>query len=893
MTAPEQPRSPGIFAQAAGAQDDLTPVNHMSIPDALVWYNRHGIAAYPAHPSDKKLLGPGGYHFDDLGIVGEEHLAHMNEIGRMNPAMRVAIILGQASGLIAIDVDNLEEWQKFLAGNRDEILPTAWQTTGREGGGLHLLYRRGELSGQSLRQGSWEQFPGIELKTRGLIMAAPSVHASGSQYLWHPAPVAAISRDLVAAHQARQEQAFREEGAAAQALDDPEVHHLATTRGAPRPLTSGAPQKGRDVMSVPQPEQPQGIAAQAAAAGNGQVPQQDAQMDAWLKSDPQARRLCLAAEVLEVTGREEWYSSLTMILKEEGQDWEQARQAASSLTAVVGQWPPQWVSQAAALLRRNAQSNGQFPAPFAPEICCGSGSGPETIRAVRHGLCDGLIPGSYVTDGRMVIVEKVGGSPMSMDGSRPLPVAARPVEPTHLALLLAEHTYTFKRLLGKGKSFSDVEFTPEARALGAALSAREWPGLDPLNGIVGAPVLRPDGKLLQDAGYDQATGLYLAGKVNLPKIPDRPADGVAWARDLVLDKVLHDFPWCGDADKANYLAMLVTQILRRYLGGSPVPFFPVTATDQSSGKTLLVTIPGVLYGLAKLVWPQQSWRGRATGDEEELRKVLTTVLSSQEGVITFDNIPEGTVIRSATLAKLLTDRTWGDRMLGGNALGTFANDRLWTATGNNLRYGGDMRSRSVLIAIDPAMPHPERRSGFKIPDLESWIENPVNQRTLLIALLILVADWAAAGCKEAAVVPFRQFTRWAQVCGGFLAHHGVEGFLANAGDLEDADDDAADWTQFLSRWPAVLGYGWLTSEQIVQTAGSAGWGDTFPTGKGGELLSAKGLGRRLAGQRGRYNGTYVLKGQRDPHSKIWLWWVEIWTPPQPQPSQDNNGVQDE
>ena len=141
----------------------------------------------------------------------------------------------------------------------------------------------------------------------------------------------------------------------------------------------------------------------------------------------------------------------------------------------------------------------------------------------------------------------------------------------------------------------------------------------------------------------------------------------------------------------------------RRLGGAPVPFFPVTATDQASGKTLLAAICGALFGQAKIIW---------TDDEEELRKQLTTVMRSQEGVITFDNLPEGTVIRSGVLAKLLTDRTWGDRLLGGNVLAKFANDRLWCATGNNIRLGGDMRSRSVLVGLDARMPHPERRTGF-------------------------------------------------------------------------------------------------------------------------------------------------------------------------------------
>jgi hypothetical protein len=502
------------------------------------------------------------------------------------------------------------------------------------------------------------------------------------------------------------------------------------------------------------------------------------------------------------------------------------------------------------------------------EIDCGGGHGPGVIRAVQDALCAGKVPGTFVTDGRVTAVEAVAGSPMT-DGNRPLPVMARPVDAPLLTSMLARYTNTFRWVApkGKGGAAEPAEFSPEARLLSAALAPRAWPGLRPLNGIIGAPALRPDGTLLQAGGYDEPTGLYLASRADLPQVPGQlDQAALAWARDLVLRQVTGDFPWCGPADKANYLAMLITQIIRRRLRGSPVPFFPVTATDAASGKTLLATIAGVLFGKASITW---------TGSDEELRKVLTTVLASQEGVITFDNIPEGTVLRSGVLAKLLTDRTWGDRMLGGNVLGQFANDRLWVATGNNIRLGGDMGTRAVLISLDPAMPHPERRGGFAVGDLESWIEESANQRMLLIALLVLVADWAAAGCPEADVVPMRQFTRWARACGGFLAHHGVSGFLANAGELEDADDDSADWTQFLARWRERWGEGWVTSEQAAATAGEPAWGGTFPAGKDGALLGAKSLGRRLAGQKGRYHGTFVLKGWQDRTRLTW-WHTEVW-----------------
>ena len=310
-------------------------------------------------------------------------------------------------------------------------------------------------------------------------------------------------------------------------------------------------------------------------------------------------------------------------------------------------------------------------------VDCKSGRGPEVVRAVGAALNARVIPQTYVTGGRVVAVQPVSGSP-DMDGSRPLPVAAGLVDAHALTALLAWSTFTFRwAKKNKDADWEQQEFSPEARFLTAALVLKFWPGLLPLNGIIGAPVLRPDGSLLQQPGYDPRTGLILAPRVNLDPIPvPPPPEAVAWARNLLFDQVLHNFPWVGQADKANYIAMLATQMLRRRLGGAPVPFFSITATDQSSGKTLLATIAGVLFGKASMTW---------TGDDEELRKALTSMLASQEGVITFDNVPEGTAIRSGVLSKLLTDRTWADRMLGGNVIGKFANDRLWCATGNNLR----------------------------------------------------------------------------------------------------------------------------------------------------------------------------------------------------------------
>ena len=145
------------------------------------------------------------------------------------------------------------------------------------------------------------------------------------------------------------------------------------------------------------------------------------------------------------------------------------------------------------------------------------------------------------------------------------------------------------------------------------LAPRSWQGLRPLRGVTGSPVLRPDGTLLQAPGYDHATGLLLEPRIPVAQVPARPsASDVAWAKHLLLDKVLRDFPWVALADRANYLAMLITQIIRPRLLGAPVPFSPFTATAPGSGKTLLAAIPGVLFGQAKLDLDRRR-RGAAQG----------------------------------------------------------------------------------------------------------------------------------------------------------------------------------------------------------------------------------------------------------------------------------------
>ncbi|MDX8055771.1 hypothetical protein SK571_40885 [Lentzea sp. BCCO 10_0798] len=513
------------------------------------------------------------------------------------------------------------------------------------------------------------------------------------------------------------------------------------------------------------------------------------------------------------------------------------------------------------------------------------GGEAETIRALTTALGHGALPDVYVSGGQLVHLSRVSGKAASaaehahqVDAGA-LPVQADPITSPSLAWLLAHHAFVYRNKFNKAtEQWEDVEASPTKAALSAVLSSRYWPDVRPLVGVVTSPVLRPDGTLLQTAGYDTTTGLYYAPTVTMPTIPAQPStQEVSEALEFITSKLLRDFPFVADADKANHIGLMIAPILRPFLNGCLTPFGLISATTQSSGKTLLAEIPGHIYGLKHLVW--------RTSDENELQKSITSALHSTAAVMLWDNIAEGTEVSSALLAKLITGPKWDDRNLGSNSAGfETTNDRLWLATGNNIRLGGDMATRTALVRLDPNDPHPDQRdqTGFGIPHLDQWLKKPANRVTVLRHLLILVMDWINAGAPRSGHT-MRQFTTWAGAAGGFLAHHGIDGFLDNVAEMREADDGNTTWTAFLARWHELHGDTPLRAKVLchsaepTETSGKLvdRWDGTFLTDERDRIPNSKSLGKLLTGHIGRWHGHYVLRSEFDKSANMNVFWVEI------------------
>jgi hypothetical protein len=181
------------------------------------------------------------------------------------------------------------------------------------------------------------------------------------------------------------------------------------------------------------------------------------------------------------------------------------------------------------------------------------------------------------------------------------------------------------------------------------------------------------------------------------------------------------------------------------------------------------------------------------------------------------------------------------------------------------------------------MPRPEERdqTGFGIPHLDQWITQPANQRTVLAHLLVLVLDWIRNGAPKDTSLMMRQFTTWAQALGGFLHHHGVSGFLTNAAELRDIDEDETRWRAFLATWHERHGEQPLRSVELRRDGepdhfGGVEhdpWDGQFITTKSGRLPNHIGLGILLAGQVGHWRGPYVIRksvSERGDRGKYWV-----------------------
>lgn len=288
-----------------------------------------------------------------------------------------------------------------------------------------------------------------------------------------------------------------------------------------------------------------------------------------------------------------------------------------------------------------------------------------------------------------------------------------------------------------------------------------WPGILPLEAVIETPILRPDGTILDTAGYDASTGILYEPTGTFPSVSDSPSRDDARNAAAALLGIVEDFPFETPAHRAAWLAAILTPFARFAFRG-PSPLFLIDANTRGAGKSLLADIIGTIAlgrPMARMSKPEK---------EEEWPKKITSIALCGDPMILIDNV--NGMLGGATLDTVLTGTEWTDRVLGTNQMVRLPLLATWYATGNNVALGGDTLRRTLHIRLQTAMEHPETRAGFQHPRILAWIAT--ERPRLVFAALMVLRAFCVAG-RPGGLRPWGSFDGWSDMVRGAVVFAGL------------------------------------------------------------------------------------------------------------------------
>jgi hypothetical protein len=406
------------------------------------------------------------------------------------------------------------------------------------------------------------------------------------------------------------------------------------------------------------------------------------------------------------------------------------------------------------------------------------------------------------------------------------------------------------------------------------LSSGSW-DFPVLLGIVETPILRPDGSIFIQPGYDPESKLFFKPdpSLDLLNINDHPSQKEINTSLDRINELFHDFPFEDEASKANAIALLITSVVRPAINGA-IPMALVDAPQSGTAKTLLCQI------ISLVAKGHPATLTTTPNHREEWRKMITSALMDGSPIIILDNVHSR--LDSPDLASVLTSGEWSDRLLGRNEIVHLPHRSIWVGNGNNIILGGDLPRRCYWIRMDARSSHPWERTDFLHPYLENWAMS--NRALLLWSIMTLTKAWFSTGRQKFSGYQFGGFSEWAETVGGILGNSGITSFLDNQEPLQrTSDDDGGEWEVFFARLHTLF-----CGREVMATSVCQALEDDpslinyLPTelcqgnDKTGNYLNvtAQKLGKALSAKCGTRFGETEVRVERayiDSHDKIHRW----------------------
>lgn len=309
-----------------------------------------------------------------------------------------------------------------------------------------------------------------------------------------------------------------------------------------------------------------------------------------------------------------------------------------------------------------------------------------------------------------------------------------------------------------------------------------------LEAVCTAPILRPDGSVLDTPGHDEKTGLlYVTAEITPPSVPQAPTVAEALDALAILWHPFREFPVVDPVSVGVLISALLAAALRPSLPTCPAYGFD--APSAGTGKTLIAKcVAAIGTGGDVSVMPPAK-------DEEEWRKRLFSGLRGGDTVLLLDNVRES--LGNAAIDSFITSPTYKDRILGESTTQELPNKALFLITGNNLVLTGDTHRRVLIVRLDAQQEQPFTRE-FAFNPQQMVIQN---RQQMVVAALTIVRAFINAGRPKSASGRIASFELWDDLVRQPLCW--LKQFVSPAGqtNLPDFADPAESITRAESENP--------------------------------------------------------------------------------------------
>jgi hypothetical protein len=489
--------------------------------------------------------------------------------------------------------------------------------------------------------------------------------------------------------------------------------------------------------------------------------------------------------------------------------------------------------------------------PTKPTIRFTPGDLPQVIDQAEQALLDADL-GLYQRGGQIV---RVGVVPICVDENRS--VTVRRILPVgeHAMVEALTSAAAWEKFDGRSKTWIATDAPLKAASTYLDRVGR-W-RLPVLTGVITAPTLRPDGSILDQPGYDRATGLlYLPANDDFPVLLQQPTKQDAREALGTLHALIDSFPFVDGPSRSVALSAILTACIRRSLPTAPMHAF--SAPTAGSGKSFLVDVASMIAAGRQAAVIAQ---GKT---QEELEKRLGSLLLAGDQVIAIDNCEDA--LGGDFLCALLTQPFVRARILGRSESPEVPTNAFVTATGNNLVLLGDMTRRAVLCRLDPKEERPELRRFESNPLTAVQTE----RGRFVAAALTLLRAYHVAG-RPAPPDPLGSFEAWSDWVRGALLWLGLPDPVITIETARALDPKLATLTAVVSQWWSVFRDRPVTARTLIEAADRMQPGPPGPStearspylypdlrealmgvaGDGGSINSKR-LGKWLAANEGKF-----------------------------------------